>query len=133
MQQQMKELREVRARDPQPQPEDTLRRIFAPVIAPSDTVDARFVAGQKVVIGASGMAKRAPIVAALLGDPNIYRFLTRLWQRNQAVLIKRMAGSGVSTWYGRPAATVGSIVLGGGAPWNNVQGGGTRSDGITSS
>lgn len=81
-------LSHVRARDPQLQPEAFLRELFSHAIDNAASVDAQFVdSAQRNVIGATGMAFKAPVVAQLLEDEEVYRSLGELWRDGASLLI----------------------------------------------
>ena len=81
-------LSHIKARDPQLQPETLLRELFARTIDDGIAVDAQFIdSTQKNVIGAAGMAFKAPVVAQLMKDPEIYHDLSELWQDGSSLLI----------------------------------------------
>lgn len=81
-------LRDLSARDPHPQPEETLRRLFAPILHAQEALDAQFVdASRRNVVGVAGLPFKAPATARLLRDPELFRFLEGLWRDGCSVLV----------------------------------------------
>ncbi|MBI2953272.1 MAG: glycosyl transferase [Chloroflexi bacterium] len=79
-------LRHVKARDTQPQPEALLRELFPCAI--DDAIDAQFVDSRQInVVGAAGLPYKAPVVAEILKDAELYRELAALWQDGSSILI----------------------------------------------
>jgi cellobiose phosphorylase len=65
-----------------------LRQLFEQIIETETAVDAQFVdARQRNVIGAAGMAFKAPVVSQLLKDPDLCLQLREYWQGDNSLLI----------------------------------------------
>ncbi len=65
-----------------------LRQHFSMILPDSMPVDAQFVdSSERTVVGAAGLAFKAPVMAYLLKDPEAFHFLKPLWQEGMSVLI----------------------------------------------
>ncbi len=82
------QLHHLSARDPQQQPEELLRTLFVSLLRPGIPLDAQFIdAARSRVVGVAGIPFKAPVVAEMLHDPEIYRFLEGLWRDGRSVLV----------------------------------------------
>ncbi|MBI4320331.1 MAG: glycosyl transferase [Chloroflexi bacterium] len=92
-------LRVVRARDADGQSEEALRRMFREVSG-DGAVDAQFLDARQIsVVGAAGMAYKAPVVRELLSDVEVYRFIAGLCRNGESVLVMGDAeGEGITVY-----------------------------------
>lgn len=95
-------LHDLRARDRQAQPEDILRQRFAAVLNGVVPLDARFIdTRRQAVLGAAAAAAGpAPLVAQLLADPDLYRYLRPLWGGGRSVLVRLAPDGGLAVFSG---------------------------------
>src|SRR3990172_4177521 len=92
-------LHDLRARDRQAQPEDILRQRFAAVLNGVLPLDARFIDSRRqAVLGAAAAAGPAPLVAQLLADPDLYRYLRPLWGGGRSVLVRLAPDGGLAVF-----------------------------------
>ena len=86
-------IRGLRARDPQPQPDETIRWLFAAVLPADVPVDAQFADSRRSsAIGVAGTPFRAPIVGRLLSDPLVGSYLRGLTANGSSALILARPG-----------------------------------------
>ena len=93
-------IRQLRARDPQPRPEEVLRRLFASVLSEDMALDAQFAdSRQTVVVGVAGIPFRAPVVARLLAEPSVSTYLCELLGQGNSVLVLAQPGQPLPVIY----------------------------------
>lgn len=86
-----------RARDHTLSAEARLRELF-PTLIENTAIDARFVdASRHAVIGVAGLPAAAPVVGRLLGDRDIFAFLSQLWRDGSSLLV-RLEGEDVAVY-----------------------------------
>ncbi len=87
-------LYDLSARDTQERAEELLRRLFSSVLEKDNPVDAQFLdASRRSVIGVAGIPFKAPVVARLLREEELFSFLEGIWRNGRSILVKGNLGS----------------------------------------